>query len=240
MEISNLKVYDMEECISASGYPMRTKAEILPLNEKDILRVKNLTKASNGNNAHGQFLSGILVAFDLKCSNKMWVEMERYKFVVFDSSQSTMHRICKFDLKAQCVEEVDDRIIDIVNEKIEAYNQDNSIENYRKVLYNVPAGFQLTARLNTNYRALLNIYVQRHNHRLKEWQDFCQYMLDNLPMFKELVEQYYSHDREVIAKYLQYCAGLEDDIDIFDTHTLDDYYYTHILPQPLSDIITIE
>lgn len=224
MEITDLKVYDMEECISASGFPMRTKAEILPIEEKDIVRIKNLTKASNGNPAHAQFLSGILVAFNLKCSNKMWVEMERYKYIVFDSSQSTMHRICKFNVKEQCVEEVDDRIIEVVQEKIDAYNADPTIENYRKVLYNVPSGFQLTARLNTNYRCLLNIYVQRHNHRLKEWQDFCQYLLDNLPMFKEFVEAYYSHDKEIISKYIQYCMGQPDEIDVFEQKTLDDYF----------------
>lgn len=234
MEITELKVYDMEECISASGYPMRTKAEILPLTEKDIKRVYSLTKASNGNGAHGQFLSGILVSFNLRCSNKMWVEMERYKYVVFDSSQSTMHRICKFDPKEQCVDEVDDRIIDIVQEKINEYNANPTIENYRTVLYNVPSGFQLTARLNTNYRCLLNIYIQRHNHRLKEWQDFCQYMLDNLPMFKDLVEQYYSREKDIIKGFIDYTKGKLGDSSTISYEQLkelaDDYFIETIIP----------
>ena len=61
---------------------------------------------------------------------------------------------------------------------------------YLKILYNIPAGFQLTARMSTNYRCLLNIYNQRHNHRLPEWRDFCEQLLEELPYFKEFVEVY--------------------------------------------------
>ena len=102
MKVSNVKVYDLEESIIASGYPMRTTAEMRPVEDKDIKRCVNLSNACNtGNGAHGQFLTGIRVAFDLTCSNKMWVEAERYRFLEFVSSQSTMHRITKFDLSNQ-------------------------------------------------------------------------------------------------------------------------------------------
>ena len=91
MQITNLKVYDLEESIIASGYPMRTVAGMRPVEDKDKQRILNLTKASNGNGAHGQWLTGVRVAFDLTCTNKMWVEAERYRFLEFVSSQSTMH-----------------------------------------------------------------------------------------------------------------------------------------------------
>ena len=60
---------------------------------------------------------------------------------------------------------------------------------YLEILYTNPAGFELTARMTTNYRCLLNIYVQRHDHRLPEWREFCAELL-KLPMFPELVEAY--------------------------------------------------
>jgi hypothetical protein len=62
---------------------------------------------------------------------------------------------------------------------------------YLEVLYSNPAGFELTARLTTNYRCLLNIYIQRHDHRLPEWREFCEQLLE-LPYFRELVEAYYA------------------------------------------------
>ena len=212
MIISNLKVYDLEESLLASGYAMRTELDEIVVTDKTIKRAKNLTKASNGNGAHGQFMTGIRVNFDLTFSLKAWIEAERYRFLEFVTSQSTMHRITKFDIKKQCNEYVDDRIIDIVKEKVDQYNnillaikteeylehgytleqmQEMEKDAYLRVLYNVPSGFELTARMTTNYRCLLNIYVQRHDHRLPEWRKFCELLLE-LPYFKELVDAYYS------------------------------------------------
>jgi hypothetical protein len=135
-------------------------------------------------------MTGIRVSFDLTCSNKMWVEAERYRFLEFVSSQSTMHRITKFDLKQSYNKYVDPRVIVIMQEKIDEYNLLVDFYNkhfkgkktqlakdfseyikikYLEILYTNPAGFTLTARMTTNYRCLKNIYIQRRNHRLPEW-----------------------------------------------------------------------
>ena len=197
--ISNIKVYDLEESMRAAGYPMRTDLDETLDFTKDWGRAKRLTKASRFNAAHAQFLTGIVVNFDLTFSNKAWIEAERYRFLNFVSSQSTMHCITKFGLRKQCNEYVDERIITIVQEYIDLYNSltaqdEETIEFkknlYLKILYNLPSGFQLTARMTTNYRCLLNIYNQRHDHRLPEWREFCNQLLEELPFFKELVEAY--------------------------------------------------
>ena len=197
--ISNIKVYDLEESMRAAGYPMRTDLDETLDFTKDWGRAQRLTKASRFNAAHAQFLTGIVVNFDLTFSNKAWIEAERYRFLNLVSSQSTMHCITKFGLRKQCNEYVDERIITIVQEYIDLYNSltaqdEETIEFkknlYLKILYNLPSGFQLTARMTTNYRCLLNIYLQRHDHRLPEWREFCNQLLEELPFFKELVEAY--------------------------------------------------
>ena len=197
--INNIKVYDLEESMRAAGYPVRTDLNEAPDFTKDWDRAQRLTKASRFNAAHAQFLTGIVVNFDLTFSNKAWIEAERYRFLNFVSSQSTMHCITKFGLRAQCNEYVDERIITIVQEYIDLYNSltaqdEETIEFkknlYLKILYNLPPGFQLTARMTTNYRCLLNIYNQRHDHRLPEWREFCNQLLEELPFFRELVEAY--------------------------------------------------
>lgn len=193
--VTNVKIYDLEESLIASGYPMRTELVERELDEKDIKRGRKLVEATkSGNGAHSQFLTGIRVNFDLTCSNKMWVEAERYRFLEFVSSQSTMHRITKFDLDDQYNEYVDARIIAIMKMKVDAYN--NAIENnedqetlkrkYLEILYSNPAGFCLTARMTTNYRCLRNIYIQRKDHRLPEWRAFCQW-IETLPYAKEFL-----------------------------------------------------
>ena len=214
MKLEKIKIYDLEESLVASGYPMRTELVSRDPDEKDIKRGLNLTKASNGNGAHGQWLTGIRVAFDLTCTNKMWVEAERYRFLEFVSSQSTMHRITKFNLDGQYNKYVDPRVVAIMEEKKEQYNtmaamlestemietkevlREAMKEKYLEMLYTNPAGFELTARMTTNYRCLLNIYIQRYDHRLPEWREFCEKLLE-LPMFPELVAAYKSGKVEI-------------------------------------------
>ncbi len=198
--VSNVKIYDLDECLVAAGYPMRTVAEQHPVTKQDEDRGSNLVKATkDGNTAHSQFLTGIRVNFDLTCSNKMWVEAERYRFLEFVSSQSTMHRITKFDLDQAYNGYVDKRIVEIMKEKVKEYNafievreaakghpevvaELNKIlkEMYLEILYSNPAGFTLTARMTTNYRCLRNIYKQRKDHRLPEWREFCKW-IETLP-----------------------------------------------------------
>ena len=205
--VSNVKIYDLEESLIASGYPMRTESGMREVEEKDIKRgIKLVDATKTGNTAHHQFLTGIRVNFDLTCSNKMWVEAERYRFLEFISSQSTMHRITKFNLDECYNEYVDSQIIKIMKAKIADYNfwteepekvmNDYSIDKeeydkrlkrmYLEILYSNPAGFTLTARMTTNYRCLRNIYIQRHNHRLPEWRAFCKW-IETLPYAKEFL-----------------------------------------------------
>lgn len=183
MKVENVKVYDLEESIKASKYPMAVSTD--NCNSDITETVKRLASSPMGE-GHNQFLTGIRVAFDLTFSNKAWVELERYRFVEFVSSQSTMHRISKFNLRKQYNEYVDERIIDIMEELKDTYNSTKDKEDYLRLLYSNPSGFELTARLTTNYRALKTVYAQRKNHRLNEWREFCKWV-ETLPYAKELI-----------------------------------------------------
>ena len=204
--VSNVDIYDLEKSILASGYPMRTTIPDRDITEKDLARCKNLVNATKtGNGAHAQFMTGIRVNFDLTFSNKAWVEAERYRFLEFVSSQSTMHRITKFDLDNQYNKYVDSRIIEIMKSKVQEYNKVMELRDsydkddqrredlteqlkdaYLEILYSNPAGFTLTARMTTNYRCLRNIYMQRKDHRLPEWRAFCKW-IETLPYAQELL-----------------------------------------------------
>lgn len=184
MKVSNWRVYDLDESVLASSYPMRVDTEVRENAESDWARAEKLANAKGG--GHNQFLSGVLVAFDLTCSNKMWVELERYRFITFVSSQSTMHRIAKFDLEKSYNEYVDPRIIQVMQHLKETYELNPTADNYLRLLYNNPAGFELTARLTTNYRCLRNVYQQRCDHRLPEWREFCKW-IETLPHFNDFI-----------------------------------------------------
>lgn len=184
--ITNVNVYGFENAIKCSKYPM--SVDISTLNTDITNTVKKLGNAQKGS-GHDNFLKGIIVQFDLTMTPKMSVELERYHFIDFISSQSTMHRITKFDLDKAYIEYVDKRIIDIMKDKVTQYNNETDKEKkeklYLEILYSNPCGFKLTAGMTTNYQQLKTIYYQRKNHRLPEWRDFCDW-IETLPYFKEI------------------------------------------------------
>lgn len=198
MVINNVKVYGLEESIKRAKYPMST--DVNKLNSELTRGIKSLANSNKGE-GHDQWLTGVIVQFDLTFTVKAWTEAERYHFLDFVSSQSTMHRITRFDLDEAYIEYVDSRIVEIMKEKVAEYNafvnydmadvklqmdlEEEKKRRYLEILYSNPCGFKLTAGMTTNYRQLKTIYSQRKTHRLPEWREFCA-EIEKLPMFKEL------------------------------------------------------
>jgi len=182
MVISNIQVFGLENAVRGSKFPMAIDIENLT---GDMVPTTYKLGNAEPGSGHDQFLTGIIVQFDLTFTVKAWTEAERYHFFDFISSQSTMHRIAKFDLDNQYSEYTDKRMIAIMNELKDKYNKTNDPEDYLRLLYSNPCGFKLTAAMTTNYRQLKTIYFQRKTHRLPEWRKFCK-QLEELPYFKEL------------------------------------------------------
>jgi len=189
--VSNDKVYGLEDSVKASKYPMAVDID------KCTSEITETTLKLSGcptGAGHDNFLKGIIVQFDLTFSIKAWVEAERYHFLEFVSSQSTMHRIARFDPEVQCNEYVHFGTISIVKGLIECYNADPTPDNYLRLLYNIPVGFRLTARMSTNYQQLKTIYQQRRTHRLPEWRAFCKW-IEELPHSEFIVGGGDTNDR---------------------------------------------
>ena len=186
MEITNYNVYNLENAIKASKYPMTSDTTS---KDSEITKtVRKLGRAKRGS-GHDNYLHGILVSFDLTCSNKMWVEFERYHFADIVSSQSTMHKITNLLEEDVFNEYVDERVKDVLKDILSQYNMDDTPQEhkqtYLRLLYNVPSGIELTAHIVTNYGQLKTMWYQRYDHRLPEWRKFCDWML-TLPKFSEL------------------------------------------------------
>lgn len=191
--IENTEVYGVNKSIIASGNPMRTLMvdNTLKYTDKDLKRAIALgtTRVGEG---HDQLLTGCIVQFDMYAPLYMWKEIQRYHFLDFISSQSTMHRLVKFKIKENCVEDTDRLILERYQELLDDYNNkgmtisvDEDKKKWRTLVASLPCGFVLGATMTTNYRQLKTIYNQRKNHKLKEWHEFCSWC-ESLPMFKEL------------------------------------------------------
>jgi hypothetical protein len=177
--VDNVKIYGLENAIRVAKFPMAADTSVLNC-EKNKVTDKLASCAPS--TAHNNFLNGIIVQFDLTFTNKAWIEAERYHWFEIQSSQSTMHRITKFNLDESYVKYVDKRSINIIKELVEEYNSlDNKTseeakELYLRIIYSNPIGMLLTAGMTTNYLQLKTIYAQRKNHRLPEWRDFCKWI----------------------------------------------------------------
>lgn len=182
MEITNYNVYNLENAIKASKYPMTSDTTS---KDSEITKTVRKLGAMERGSGHDNFLHGILVSFDLTCSNKMWVEFQRYHFADIVSSQSTMHRITNLLEEDVFNEYVTNETKRAIYQCWRQYNLDPTTQNYLKLLYNIPSGIELTAHIVTNYGQLKTMWYQRHNHRLPEWRKFCDWIL-TLPKFSEL------------------------------------------------------
>lgn len=176
-KIRKTKVYGLDDSVEASKYPFAL--DVGNVNSDITDRTISLANCKTGT-GHDNFLNGIIVQFDLTFSNKAWVEAERYHFLDFVSSQSTMHCISKMEIRKMCNEYVTEATIKEVERLKDMYLTTEAKEDYLRLLYNIPSGFELTARMTTNYRQLKTVYQQRRTHRLPDWQMFCDW-IETLP-----------------------------------------------------------
>ena len=193
LEISNWKVYDLEESINACRYSMMENIPEHTDFDKSLERAIKLAKCPT-NSGECNFLCGIRVAYDIKYPQYISPELQRYHFNDIVTSQSKMHKLIKMDLNSCCNKYVTKETIDNLNKYIQAYNDsltaplpDLWYNNWMVVLSNCPLGLELTMRCTTNYLQLRTIYHQRKNHKLKEdWGAYCEW-IKSLPYAKELI-----------------------------------------------------
>ena len=199
MKIENVRVYDLEESVIASGFPMLSHFDSEAfekecenyydgIKEKHLQRAYRLASAPDGS-GHRNFCSGILVSFNITGTQVFWMQMERYHFVQIVSSMSKMHRLKKI-VESKFSKPRDPN--DVINSDtwLFLYELMQDVEAKKKpeeaLIYECPMGLELTARVTTNYLQLRTIYAQRKNHKLKEWRDFCEWIA-SLPYAREFI-----------------------------------------------------
>lgn len=190
LEVKNVKVYDLKESIIACRNAMRTDMPDYTSDEefsKGLCRAIKLVEASKKMGGHANFRTGIRVSFDLKYTQYITKQLQRYHWLDYVSSSSMMHKITEMDFSKCCNKYVLPEVKNIMKTRISAYNANPSYENYMHIISNCPMGAELFVRVSTNYEQLATIYKQRKNHKLKEdWGAFITF-IESLPYAKELI-----------------------------------------------------
>lgn len=215
LEFHNVKVYDLKESVIACRNAMRlempeyTDEEF----EESLKRAVKLAKAG-GCSGHSNFRTGIRVSFDMKYTQYITKQFQRYHWFDYVTSSSLMHRITKMDFGNCCNEYVSQVTVDRMNNLIEKYNifaskvgedwsynfrlrngkiihaktkSDCLYHQFMRIISECPMGTELFVRVSTNYEQLATIYKQRKNHKLKEdWGAFTAFV-KSLPYSHELI-----------------------------------------------------
>lgn len=139
------------------------------------------SRLGNSPIGHGddKFLRQIIVSFDIKAPRYWWQEFDTYGYTT-KNSQSTMHRILRFDIDSVCNQFADSIIINRFKVIVDEYNENPTRVNFARIKSNMPEGVTLTAGIVTNYAQLRTMYFQREHHKLEEWRVFCRF-IEELP-----------------------------------------------------------
>lgn len=71
--------------------------------------------------------------------------------------------------------------LDRLNKCIKEYGDDKTDEKRKNVLFgiiigNLPDSYLQTRLVNVNAKSLRNMYLQRKEHKLNEWREFCEWL----------------------------------------------------------------
>jgi len=212
IKIENIKVTNVARAVYAARNPMNSwklsdsDLENDTLGEKDLDLARRLYKAGT---EHAKYLRMIRVTFDMTAPLYLLKEMDTYKVGVNCNSTSTMHKIMSkpFDIEDFAHDKMSEEdlhnwfypfIYHLENLRTLYVNYDDCAdiitERYptkKDVWYSLiqllPSSYMQKRTYEMSYQALINIIKQRKNHKLEEWHDFCDTMLDECKYLKDII-----------------------------------------------------
>ena len=195
--ITRLKTYSWLNSLHGMRSPLKSwdktdtkvtwseeKGEIPIIGPNDLKLCKQLIRAGS---SHRKFLRQIHISLDIKACLKFWDEWSTYQFVVSNST-SQMHLLGKRLLTEEDFSSIDKKVLKIINKKIIKYQKTKSKEDWRDMLDNIPQSFLYTRTVDLNYEVFLTMYFNRKNHKMLEWQEFCNILREELPHMDEFLK----------------------------------------------------
>lgn len=200
MEICNIEYYGFRPAIrgmrnsfaswdksdSCISFKSRACYKIGP---EDMKLMQKLYKAGG---SERKFMRMIQVWCDIFAPLTWWKQADTYKIATTDLSTSTMHSITnkEFTLDDFYAEPSDHlkSTIDFLNKKRLEYLNTKEYRTWREIIDNLPESYIQMRTVNFNYETIAHMIMDRRNHKLVEWHDFCNYMLNALPYLKEIMD----------------------------------------------------
>ena len=177
------------------------------IGENDLDLMKRLRNAGTD---HRKFMRMLPVHMDVIAPFYFWKEFSTYKVGTVANSCSTMHKIaakeftledfsCEhlitpetapgeydwtgeyYDTPVVCLKYT----IDTLNIYRKKYLETNDKRYWWQMIQLLPSSYNQKRTVMLNYEVLANMYKSRRNHKLDEWQMFCEW-IEGLP-YSELI-----------------------------------------------------
>ena len=154
-------------------------------------RFEKMDKTAKGmafnDGGHNKFLESINVWIDIEAPRGWWQEFDTYRVGMTKQSDSTMHTIQRRATTEDDYEPLTDSVM-IGNFNMLLALATNNFSNTGRlsgealqvIKWNLPEGYLQSRVVCTNYRTLRNIFIQRANHNLSQWQTFINEMREQL------------------------------------------------------------
>ena len=191
-------------CNSNSGKPQ------FLVGKDDLSLMKNLAAAGSD---HAKFMRMITVYADITAPLYWWKEYDTYKVGTVANSCSTMHKLtakeftlddfsCEHlmqDAEGWNIEEeyaesesplaVLEYTIAVLNFYRKKYLETKDKRYWWQIIQLLPSSYNQRRTVFLNYEVLRNMCRKgrRLDHKLDEWREFCKWMIETLPGFKELI-----------------------------------------------------
>ena len=200
----NIRTFNWENALEGMRNPLESwdksdtaieykgRLEIPSLGQNDYKLLLGLTK---GGKSHRKTLRQIRVSGSVYGCLKWMDELSTYVFLTTNST-SQMHLLGSRLLTEDDFDSIDSDILEIVNRKISRYQtvKKEKVDKeeldciWRDMINSIPQSFIYKRTFETNYECILDIMLTRSRHKMYEWRELCEQLLNEMPYLRELVE----------------------------------------------------
>ena len=201
LSIENATVMNFENALRGARNPMNSwdKSDSntnengdFEFGKDDLSLAIKLCKAGSD---HRKFMRQIFVSVDISAPLYWWKEYDTYKVATVSNSTSTMHKIHSkpFELKDFSIDKLTDDSLEYIKSTVK-FLEDLRVKFIKtkdknlwySIIQLLPSSYNQLRTCTFNYETLISIYKSRKNHKLEEWNVFCNW-INSLPYAKELI-----------------------------------------------------
>jgi len=125
-------------------------------------------------NGENKFLESMVIWLEIRAPRYWFQQFSTYRVGVTTQSESTMHTIMRRHLTGA------DFSGSVRLDHISWLNSLINRGDFQRVKANLPEGFMQRRVVCMNYKSLRHMFSQRYNHRLHEWHDFLNGVLEQI------------------------------------------------------------